>query len=72
MLAGPKYTADATEDQWRAQERGAKRHPAGVVVLAGARARSIEVNRLERAVSAGERQPRTEDLVDDDGAVGLL
>src|SRR4029079_8179777 len=67
-----KHAADAAERQRSAKESGAKRHAAGIVELAGARARRIEMSRRERVAGRGNREPGAEDFVDDDGAVWLL
>ena len=72
MLARPEHATDTTKRQRSAEKRRAKRHATRVVELPGARARRIEVNRLQRVVSVGKCEPRAEDLVDYDRAVGLL
>ena len=72
MLARAEHAADSTKRQRSAEKRRAKGHATRVVKLPGARARRIKVNRLQRVVSVGKREPRAEDLVDYDRAVGLL
>src|SRR6185295_11300745 len=72
MLAGAEDAADAPEGDRCAKECRTQRHAAGVVVLRGRGAAGIEVDRFDWAVSVGQREPGTENLVHDDGAVGLL
>src|SRR6202008_1207436 len=64
--------ADATEGDGSTKKGRAQRHAAGVVVLTSAGTGRIEGNRLEWLARIGKRESRTENLVDDDRAVGLL
>src|SRR5438105_15430248 len=72
-MLGASGHATATSERRRRAARGrARGHATRVVEWPGARARRIEVDRRQRVVTVGKCEPRAEDLVDYDRAVGLL